>query len=87
MRRNYDDPAYTDFRKAVLKRDKRKCRMPGCNSGNRLQVHHIKKWSVAHSLRYEVTNGITLCKKCHDSIKYHENQYEHLFRMIIDDGL
>lgn len=84
MRRNYDDPAYKDFRKAVLKRDKGKCMMPGCGKRLSLQVHHIKKWSRASALRYDTSNGITLCRKCHDSIKGSEHQYENLFRIIID---
>ena len=86
MKRNYDDPAYEQFRKDVLKRDKRKCKMPGCASTKSLQVHHIKKWSSASSLRYETSNGITLCKYCHNSIKGHEDQYESLFRLIIQNG-
>jgi 5-methylcytosine-specific restriction endonuclease McrA len=84
MKRNYDDPAYADFRKSVLKRDKRKCMMPGCGSKTRLNVHHIKKWASAHSLRYDISNGITLCKKCHDSIKGKEIHYESLFKEIIN---
>lgn len=84
MRRNYDDPAYTDFRKAVLKRDKRKCMMPGCGKRNKLNVHHIKKWASAHAVRYDPKNGITLCKQCHDSIKGKEIHYEALFKEIID---
>ena len=85
MKRNYDDPAYESFRKAVLNRDKRKCMMPGCGKKLSLQVHHIKKWSRASALRYDVSNGITLCRKCHDSIKGCEHQYESLFRIIVDD--
>lgn len=30
MKRNYNDPAYESFRKEVIKRDGRKCMMPGC---------------------------------------------------------
>jgi 5-methylcytosine-specific restriction endonuclease McrA len=83
MKRNYDDPAYKEFRKCVLKRDKYKCMM--CKNKTQLQVHHIKKWSRASALRYEVSNGITLCKKCHDRIKGYEHQYEHFFRVLIDE--
>ena len=61
MRRNYDDPVYKDFRLRVLKRDKFKCKMPGCKNKKNLQVHHICKWSGASSLRYETSNGITSC--------------------------
>ena len=45
MKRNYDDPVYAEFRKSVLKRDKRQCMMPGCGKKSSLQVHHVKKWS------------------------------------------
>jgi 5-methylcytosine-specific restriction endonuclease McrA len=85
MKRNYDDPAYEDFRKRVLKRDKKKCQMPGCGYSKKLQVHHIRKWSSASSLRYEISNGITLCVNCHKSIKGKEHHYEALFMEIIND--
>jgi 5-methylcytosine-specific restriction endonuclease McrA len=84
MKRNYDDPQYAQFRKDVLKRDKRQCRMPGCKCKTTLQVHHIKKWSKASALRYDTNNGITLCKQCHKSITGKERHYEHLFESIIN---
>lgn len=83
MKRNYQDPAYGQFRKDVLKRDHYKCMMPNCNCKRSLQVHHIKKWASASSLRYDPSNGITLCRKCHNSIKGKEHHYESLFRNII----
>ena len=76
MKRNYDDPEYKRFRMAVLKRDERTCKM--CKKKGRkvkLQVHHIMKWASASSLRYDVSNGITLCKKCHKAITGKENHY------------
>lgn len=76
MRRNYNDPAYKQFRTEVLKRDKFTCQM--CKKkgkGSRLNVHHIMKWSSAASLRYDIDNGITLCRSCHDSITGKENHY------------
>lgn len=84
MKRNYNDEAYAKFRKEVLNRDNRKCQMPGCKSKYQLQVHHIRTWANASSLRYEPDNGITLCRKCHKSITNKENYYEKLFREIID---
>jgi 5-methylcytosine-specific restriction endonuclease McrA len=84
MKRNYNDDAYKQFRKEVLRRDKNKCQMPGCKRKRDLQVHHIRKWSNAHSLRYHVSNGITLCKKCHKSITGKESHYEQLFMEIVD---
>jgi 5-methylcytosine-specific restriction endonuclease McrA len=83
MKRNYNDPAYTQWRKDVLKRDKHKCMMPNCKNRSRLQVHHIKRWANASSLRYELSNGITLCSACHKSISGKEHHFEGLFRSII----
>lgn len=83
MKRNYDDPAYADWRKRIFKRDK-KCMMPGCGSKSKLQAHHIKKWSTASALRYDLSNGITLCSNCHNSIKNKESHYEALFLEIIN---
>jgi 5-methylcytosine-specific restriction endonuclease McrA len=81
--RNYNDPVYKAIRLQCLKRDKKKCQMPGCNAKRRLQVHHIERYCDAASLRYELTNCIVLCKNCHDSIKDKEHHYAPLFRSII----
>jgi 5-methylcytosine-specific restriction endonuclease McrA len=84
MRRNYNDPTYKRFRRDVLKRDKFTCQM--CKDRGkraRLNVHHIMKWSSASSLRYDVDNGITLCKKCHDSITGKESHYITYFLALI----
>lgn len=83
-RRNYDDPAYAGFRKAVRERDGNKCRFPGCDSNKKLEVHHIKKWASHPSMRYDVTNGITLCKKCHELTKGNEEIYEGFFYKILE---
>lgn len=83
MKRNYNDEAYEQFRKDVLKRDKKTCQMPNCKKKIKLQVHHIKRWSSASSLRYDIENGITLCKECHKSISGKEHHFESLFLQII----
>ena len=83
MRRNYDDPVYKEWRRKVYNRDKRRCQMPGCKSKFKLQAHHIKKWSSAAVLRYDIDNGITLCKKCHKEVTGCEHQYESLFMEIV----
>ena len=36
-----------------------------CGETKELQVHHIKPWKNNKELRYVVSNGITLCRKCH----------------------
>lgn len=84
MKRDYSDPVYKKFRLDVLKRDKFKCQLCKSKNKNNLHVHHIKQWSKASSLRYETTNGITLCMCCHKSITGKEHHYEQLFREIVD---
>ena len=83
MKRDYNCPIYKKWRLDVLKRDKRRCQMPQCKCKRRLQVHHIRKWSSAAILRYDVQNGITLCRTCHDSISKQEHLYESLFMEIV----
>ena len=81
--RDYNDQVYKEWRKKVYKRDKFKCQMPGCKCKRYLQAHHIRKWSNASMLRYDVDNGITLCKKCHKEVTGCEHQYESLFMEIV----
>lgn len=84
MKRDYNDPVYKDWRLKVYKRDKFKCQMPQCNSRSRLEAHHIMKWSSASTLRYDTSNGITLCKNCHKSIHGKEHLYQSLFMEIVN---
>ena len=81
--RNYDAPAYKKFRKDVLKRDKFTCKM--CKTKKKkVYVHHIRKWASASSLRYEVSNGITLCYDCHKEVTGKEHHYESYLLGLID---
>lgn len=49
--------------KAVKDRDGWAC--VECKSTDRLHAHHIKRWQAYPDLRYEVSNGVTLCHECH----------------------
>lgn len=56
---------YEVWRREVLKRDKRTCQRCG-KVGGKLHAHHIKPWAAFPELRYEVSNGKTLCANpCH----------------------
>lgn len=83
MKRNWDDPVYKEWRQRVLKRDKFTCQMPNCKCKRSLQVHHIQKWSSASALRYDVSNGIALCRKCHSEVNRNEVYYQGLFMDIV----
>lgn len=81
---NLDDPYYQEWRNEVLKRDKYECQMPGCSRRRRrMEVHHIQRWADAPYLRYEVDNGICLCRSCHYSIRNNEHNFISLFMEII----
>jgi len=65
--------AYYEWRKNVKNRDNHKCKIynKDCNGG--LQAHHILSWRDHPELRYEINNGITLCK-FHHPLKYLEEK-------------
>ena len=56
------------FIKRVLKRDNYRCvRCNATNTGPKtLHVHHLRSWAGNESLRFEMSNVVTLCKTCHD---------------------
>jgi len=58
---------YRLWRKTVYERDNHRCRI--CGSRGYLNAHHIKGYAAYKSLRYDVNNGVTLCRYCHG--KFH----------------
>jgi len=52
------------WRKAVFIRDNFTCQKCGV-SGGKLNAHHINNFSDFPELRFDINNGITLCKHCH----------------------
>lgn len=71
---------HQDWRKAIFKRDNFSCQV--CNvKGTYLEAHHIKSWSKYPELRYELDNGITLCRSCHNKTKWKEELFEDMFKL------
>ena len=60
----YHSLEYRTWREKVFKRDNYTCRH--CNKkGGYIQPHHIKSFSEYPKLIFVVSNGLTLCLKCH----------------------
>lgn len=63
-RQEMDRLEYKLWREAVFKRDDFTCQVCGVRGG-RLQADHVLAWRDHPHLRYEVSNGRTLCTECH----------------------
>jgi hypothetical protein len=58
---------YKQWRRSVFERDNYTCRTCG-KRGVCINAHHIKSYAHFPDLRYDVSNGITLCVQCHKAI-------------------
>lgn len=56
---------YFRWRNAVYERDSYTCQCCGDSSGGNLNAHHIYNYSEHEELRYDISNGITMCELCH----------------------
>lgn len=64
IRRPRDTPEYKKWRMSVFRRDNFTC--VSCNKvGGKIVGDHIKPWIDYPELRFEVSNGRTLCEPCH----------------------
>lgn len=69
--RRFRDPRYQEWRNDVLERDNYTCQGCGkqCKKYERgLAAHHIKSYAHFPKLRFELSNGKTLCRLCHMKI-------------------
>lgn len=79
--RDIQNPLYKQWKSAVHGRDKYKCQV--CGGKRNIEAHHIQKWADYPHLRFVVSNGITLCKKCHKKVANKELHFAQLFNKIL----
>jgi hypothetical protein len=65
---------YVQWRNSVFKRDDYTCVMCGIR-GLKMNADHIIPWSKSDKLRYEISNGRTVCLNCHRNIHRKLNFY------------
>jgi len=65
---------YREWRTTVLSRDNHKCVQCG-ETKKRLDADHIKSWAKYPDLRYEISNGRTLCISCHEKTESYPKQF------------
>lgn len=68
---------YRAWRTAVFERDDYTCQFCG-KRGGKLNADHIKPWAYFPELRYELSNGRTLCLPCHKTTYKLVYQYRKL---------
>ncbi len=84
--RNYNDPKYNVWRKAVRARDGNQCMKCGkipSSPSTQLVCHHIKRWADIPTLRFAVGNGITLCRPCHKFVTGNEDAFAPLLLSLL----
>ena len=57
---------YKNWRASVYKKDGWHCKL--CDSNKNIVAHHIKSFTDYPELRYNIDNGVTLCRSCHLSL-------------------
>lgn len=73
--RLYASSKWHEIIRFVYQRDGSKCRRCGeSKKGKRgLHTHHIKSWDSNKALRFDPSNIVTLCRKCHEWIHSKKN--------------
>lgn len=83
LRDFYNTEQYREWRQRVYKRDKYTCQVCGFRKRGGLDAHHIIPKRNAPELTYDINNGITLCKACHQKTYQKEISFVDLFVKII----
>lgn len=79
-----NNPEYKQWIKKVKKRDANTCRLKDKNCSGYNIAHHILGWIAYPELRYEVSNGITLCQHHHPRKRDDEIRLIPIFLKLIN---
>ena len=74
---------YVEWRRAIFIQDHFRCQKCG-QKGGEIHAHHIKSFKHWPKERFSLSNGVTLCKKCHVEfhVLYGLDKYNFIFNTI-----
>ena len=79
-----NDSSYREWRANVWKRDGYTCQLKNEECCNKIEAHHVYEWIKYGGLRYDVNNGITLCRVHHPKKKEQVILLREVFNKIIN---
>ena len=82
-----NDTAYKEWRKNVWIRDKFNCKIKNSSCEGKIVAHHIFGWKDYPDLRYDINNGITLCKFHHPKKRNDEINLQDYFIKLLKINL
>jgi hypothetical protein len=77
------DYRYSDWRLEVYKRDNFTCKINNQDCEGRIEAHHILSYTKFPELRYDINNGITLCKYHHPRKRVEEIKMIPIFKELV----
>jgi hypothetical protein len=83
IREFYNKEEYSKWRQQIYKRDKYTCQECGYSERGKLDAHHIHSKGEYPELAYEIDNGITLCKICHQKTYGKELLFSEKYNQMI----
>lgn len=78
----YNSLEYKNWRRGVFKRDDWRCVWCG-ERGGKIQADHIKPFAYFPELRFELSNGRTLCIECHRKTDTYGNRYARTLHRVV----
>jgi hypothetical protein len=79
-------PAYAYWRKIVIERDCFECKINNKDCKGRLEVHHILGFKKFPELKYDINNGITLCRFHHPRKRKDEEKLSPYFQQLVAEN-
>ncbi len=82
-RRNIYSYRYKMWIRSVYVRDGFKCMVGDKNCKGRIEAHHIHPWRTHRNLRFQISNGITLCHLHHPRKRSEESRMAPFFHTLL----